>query len=151
MQSIPLAAAPHQQQNVPTSRSAISPIVEDTLDQPRLGADLGAGTFPYINPHAGVVASSPPSDGLSSRLSLWLQGKQDSGGGGLWLGWGLVGGARGVRPQGARGAAPGAVRKAAPCMLRPFIGRVGFSSAAALGKIAITITPLSMLVGGVAP
>ena len=150
MQSIPLAAAPHQQQNAPVFRSAISPIVEDTLGQPRLDADLKTGAC--VNPHVGVVASSPPPEGLSSRLALWLQGKQDSGGGGLWLGWGWRGVDRGERPSWvARGAAPGAVREAEPRMLRPFIGRVGFSAAAALGKIAITITPLSMLVGGVAP
>lgn len=124
MLSIRQAASPLQQQNAPTSRSAnANHVAEDSLGQPRLDADLGAGA--YANPHVGVVASSPPPDGLSSRLSLLLQGKQDSGGGGLWFGCGLAGGARGVRPQGARGVAPGSEREAEPRMLRPFIGRVG--------------------------
>ena len=106
---------PRQEQNAPTPRPADSPSVGDTLGQPRLDADLGAGAAP----------PSPPTV-LSLPALEWLRAEQDFGGaGGLGAGRGWPGVDRGERPQGARGVAPGAGPGAEPQMLRGVAARVG--------------------------
>jgi len=111
---------PRQEQiAAPTSRPATSPVTGDTLGQPRLDADLGAGAAP----------PSPPAV-LSLPAIEWLRAKQDFGGvGGLGAGRGWPGVDRGERPQGARGVAPGAGSGAEPQMLRGVAARVGGGAA----------------------
>lgn len=103
------AAPPRQVPPTPTPRPAPSTSVGDTLGQPRLDADLGAG----------VAAFDLPSAWISSPASSWLRAEQDSVGGGSWPGRGWPGVFRGERrSSGARGVAPVAGCGAAPRLLR---------------------------------
>ena len=129
---------PRQVPKAPTPRPADSTPAGDTLGQPRLDADLGAGALP-----------SAPSTGLSLPAIDWLRGEQDSGGG-LWAGRGWPGVLRGERPQGARGAAPVAGSGAEPQVLRGVAaGGAARRSrllrrVSGLGRIAKAITPRSL-------
>lgn len=112
------AASPRQVPKAPTPRPAASTTAGDTLGQPRLDADLGAGALP----------SAPPT-GLSLPAIDRLRAEQDSGGG-LWPGRGWPGVLRGERPQGARGAAPVAGSGAEPQVLRGVAAGAGGGAAA---------------------
>ena len=117
MQSIPLAAAPHQQQNAQTDRTAVSiPAVE--LPRP-----VSAGSRSY----RPVLGASPP-DGISLRPEVGFQREPDSVAAGEVCG--LAGAGRGnfgVKRRSLEGASWPLIaeREAEPRMLRPFIGRVG--------------------------
>jgi len=108
---------PRQVLSAPTPRPADSTPAGDTLGQPRLDADLGAGALLSAPP---IWSSSPAVE----RLRLG----QDSGGG-LWAGRGWPGVLRGERPQGARGAAPVAGSGAEPQVLRGVAAEVGGEAA----------------------